>query len=692
MSADNKNKPIGSEPIQVREGSSDEAILKEAQERAGMAYEGWRENFEVSKEDVLYVAGVQWDKNELSDREDEGKISLTFNKLPQFINRVVGAQRKNVQSIKVSPRSNSKGKDKKIKTESGEELSRSQVISDLVRNIEYQSKAKSAYKMAFKHALDGGFGWLRVYTAYQEDGFDMDIKIKGIRDRYSVYIDPKAVEDDFSDMAYAFITETMTKEEFDKRYPGKAEGGLEITTKNTNTFWYGKGTVTVAEYFRREPYKKDISLLSNGEVVDSKDLEDEEIKEELDAMQITVVKSRKVNAHKVIWCKITGSSILEEEREFPTTTIPIVPVLGREIDYENERAFRSLIYDAKDAQKMFNATRSSAMERVNLVSKTPYVGTADAVKGYEYQWASANTENRGILLHNKGTQAPQRQPMASAPVGELQLGGEINGDLQQSIGIYDASLGAKSNEISGKAIKARQSEADTGTYEFIDNLTTAIERVGILCVELIPKIYDTNRVIQLRKQDETDDKVEINKEDEDEEGNPTIENDLSGIKYDVAIETGATYATKREENADQILELMKINPQIAQVGSDILVKNLDFADSNTLADRLKKTLPQNVLSKEDKEEIAKDAPEPQPSPEQIKAEADMKLKEMDMQMKQTELEADKEIEAIKLETARTNLAIKKLDLNGKAEETRQKKDDAAVSSVINQIKKKKEGK
>jgi len=687
----NKHKPIQSEPIKVRDGDTEEAILKEAQDRATIAYQGWKENFEVSREDVTFIAGVQWSKKEKDARTAEGKISLILNKLPQFVNRVIGAQRKNVQSIKVSPRSSAKGKERTLTTEKGEELKASRVVSDFIRNIEYQSNAKGAYKMAFKHALEGGFGWLRVYTAYQDDGFDMDIKIKGIRNRYSVYIDPRATEDDYSDMNFAFITETMTNAEFNKRYPSASKGGLQITNDMTSTFWYGTDTVTVAEYFRREPIKKKIALLSNGEIVDAKDLEDDVIMEKLEDMGITVVKTRTINSYKVIWCKISGMNILEKEREFPTTTIPVVPVLGREIDYDNERAFRGLTYDAKDGQRMFNATRSSAMERVNLVTKTPYIGTADAVKGYEREWATANTENRGILVHNKGTNAPQRQPMAAVPTGEMSISNELNNDIQQSIGIYDASLGAKSNETSGKAIQARQGEADTGTFEYIDNLGTAIRRVGILCVELIPKIYDTNRVIQLRNQDGTDDTVEINKA-EQVGGEEEVTNDLDGLKYDVVVETGASYATKQEESADQILDLMRVNPKVAEVGSDILIKNLDFADSDVLADRMKKTLPANVLSKEDQKEISKDMPEPQPSPEQIKANADIKLKEMDMQMKDTELKAGTEIEAIKLETARVNLAAKKLDLAGKQKENEEKRKDGVVNTVIDQIKKSKAAK
>jgi len=283
-------------------------------------------------------------------------------------------------------------------------------------------------------------------------------------------------------------------------------------------------------------------------------------------------------------------------------------------------------------------------------------------------WAEANTTRFSTLIYKSGEEKPQRDMGASMPTAELQVTNVLDGDMMDSIGIQPSALGQTSDEVSGKAIQARQSEADVGTFEFIDNYQNAIRRVGLLCVEMIPKIYDTERIIRIRGADGSTDTVTINQEIEDENGESIVINDLNFGKHTVVMSSGASYETKREENADQILGLMQTNPQIAQVGSDLLVKNLDFSESDVLAQRLEKTVPMHLLSKEKQEELQKDMPEPQPSPEQIQAQSEMEQSQLDAEMKKLELDSKVQIESIKLETAQTNLAIKQLELEDKAKE------------------------
>ena len=662
-----KSVGIVADPIKVREGDDKNAIIKEAVLRATEAYDYWKDNLDRAEQDVAFIFGEQYSRQDLEDKELENRVALTFNKLPQFINKVTGAQRSIVQSIKVSPTGGSIGTDEpEMETGKGDNKKLSQVLSDLIRDIEYQSNAVSGYKMAFKHALEGGFGWVRVLTEYQDNGFNLDIKIKGIRDRWSVLVDPKATEQDMSDMNYAFISETMSVEEFNKRYPNKSKEALpNADNYDHTTFWQTQDSVTVSEYFRREPITKEISLLSNGEVYDSKDVEP--VLAELEEMGITVLKKRKTKTYKTIWCKISQGDILEEEIEFPTSTIPLAPVTGRETDFRRSRQLKGLVNDAIDAQQALNTMRSAALERIDASPISPFIATDKAIEGYEDMWAEANTTKYSTLVYRKGEEMPRRDQGATVPVAEMQITGVLDEDMKGSIGIFNASLGATSNEISGKAIQARQSEADVGTFEFLDNYNNMIRRIGLLCVELIPKIYDTERIIRIRGIDGESDTIEINKVVQDNEsGDEVVINALNFGEHTVVVGSGASYETKREENAGQILDLMKVNPQVAQVGSDLLVKNLDFSESDVLAERLTKMVPLNLLSKEKQEEIKKDAPPPQPSPEQIKVQAEQQKLQVETDMKKLELESKVELEKIKLEIAQTNLAIKKLDMGNAA--------------------------
>ena len=660
---------IQQEPIQTRDGNDKYSLLKEARERAQTAYSYYKGIYKQAAEDVefLYKIGVDYE-----GIDEDNRLHLDFNRLPQFVNRVVGAQRNEVQSIDVVP--TEEGNNDAFTTDTGKQIDKWEALSDIIRDIEYRSNAIAAYKTAFKQAVEGGFGWLRVLTEYKKNSFDLDIRIKGIRDRWSVIIDPKVQESDMSDANYAFITEKMSRKEFQKRYPGKTTESI-IGDEEGNLFWGDEETVTVAEYFRREPYKKTIVLLSNGGVVDKKEINGHE--QELAQQGILVVKQRIVTEYRVIWCKLSAQDILEGEIEFPTSTIPIVPVLGRVVDAKQKRYFYGLIRDAKGAQTALNKTFSSALERIDDSPLSPFIAEDKAIEGYEDIWAEANTKKYSVLPYKKGEQMPQRLPGSTVPAAELNIIPELDNAIKNATGIFNASLGQRSNETSGIAIRARQSEGDVGTYEFIDNYRNAIRRIGLLITEMIPKIYDTERKVTLRKLDNTTGTLTFNKMNTNmATGQTSVENVLGNIDFDVRITAGATYNTKREENAEQILKLMQVNPQIAQVGSDLLVRNLDFSESNVLADRLEKTIPPNLLSEEKRKEVMKDMPQQQqqPDPAQIKAEADIQKAQIALQ-----------IEQIKLEEAKIGLQQQQLQANVTAAQADQQRKQQIADNIAKSI-------
>ena len=692
---------IVDKPIKVREEDDKYAILMEANNRANEGYMYWRDNHDRAEEDVSYIFGEQYTSDEITVRDDENRLSMTFNRLPQYINRVTGAQRSAVKTINVSPTGTSLGKaEPQMKTMDGEEVSLSDILTGLVRDIEFSSNAKAGYKQSFKHSLEGGFGWLRVLTKYQDDGFDLDIDIKSIPNRWSVIVDPRCKELDFSDMNWCFISERMPLKEFEARYPGKSHEALagETSQHEYTSFWGNDEEVTVTEYFRREPMKRKIALMSNGEVYDYEDAL--KVQVELEEMGLTIEKTREVMTHKVIWSKITQGDVLEDDIEFPTTTIPVVPVLGRVTNTRTKLLLKGLITDAVDAQIAMNKMKSSALERIDASPLAPFIATDKAIEGYENQWSEANTTKFSTLVYRKGEERPSREAGATMPTAELQTAGALDEDMKSSIGLFNASMGQQGNEVSGKAIEARQTEGDIGTFEFVDNMDNAIRRVGLLVTEMIPRVYDTERIIRVRGSDDSTKLLEINKVITDPNtGEEVVINDLNFGKHTVVISSGASYETKQQENASQIIDLMKVNPQVAQVGSDLLVRNLDFSQSDVLGDRLEKMIPPNLLSKEKREEIQKDAPEPQPSPEQIQAQAEQEKMKIETDLKKFELQSKIELEKIKLQTAQVNLEAKKIEskmkLDGVAQGNQDKRDkrkDEVVKSITDQMKEKKETK
>lgn len=188
--------------------------------------------------------------------------------------------------------------------------------------------------------------------------------------------------------------------------------------------------------------------------------------------------------------------------------IPIVPVYGDEVYLEGKRHFISLTRWARDPQQMFNYWRSASTELVALAPKAPFIGPKGAFKTDANKWATANATSHAYMEYD-GQISPQRQAFAGVPAGVLQEALNASDDMKSTMGIYDAALGNRSNETSGRAIMQRQRESDTATFNYIDNLSRAIRHAGRIIVDLIPKVYNTERIIRVIHEDGQNEQVKI---------------------------------------------------------------------------------------------------------------------------------------------------------------------------------------
>lgn len=589
--------------------------LQLARERAVSAIQAWKHNFDAAQEDVVFLAGTQWPESIRKQREDEGRPCLTLNKLPQYIDQVLGDQLQNRPAIHVHPVEDNRGVQVSNVT-GNHDYDLAELYQYLIRNIEYTCNAEAHYDRAFQHAVEGGFGWLRVLTCYATDhAFDQDIKITSIKNRFAVLMDPDCVEPDCSDANYCFISERMTLKKFRKKYPGKRTGDLSDADRGEYSWWCGDEHIRVAEYFYRVPATRELLLLSDQRTVYLDEVEN--TLPQLAQEGITVIRRRKVETYKVMWEKITAYDVLEGPKEWVGTTIPVTPVLGKEITVGDKTYLRGLIRYAKDSQRMHNFWMTAATERVALAPKAPWVAPAEAIDGYETEWANANRENRSVLRYNTlpNGDKPSRQQPAQMPAAELQIAMSMTDEMKSTIGIYDASVGAQGNETSGRAILARQRQGDRGTFAYVDNLAKAIRRIGQILIEIIPKVYDTERTIRMRFEDETGDYVRINQTVLDAMGNEIKINDISAGRFDVTIKTGPSYQTQRMEAAESLMQFVQAMPSAGGVIMDLIAKNMDWPGASDIADRLRKILPPGILSKQEMEEEGIEPPQPTPADE-----------------------------------------------------------------------------
>jgi hypothetical protein len=567
---------------------SDDEIIREAREAFDRAADAEAENRREALDDLRFARlGEQWPDKIRRERDLDGRPCLTINRLPAFIRQVVNDARQNKPGMIVHP------------VDDGADPQTAEVLNGLIRHIEQSSDAEVAYDTALDFAVTGGFGYFRINTRYaSDDTFDQDLVIQRVANPFSIYGDPDGAAADSSDWNQAFVVDTLSKAAFEARWKGADAVDWSADSYASLTHpWLDGEQVMVAEHWRREAVSRVILALSDGQVVEEAVFRAQ--KAMFDALGVSVVgRPRTVASHKVTQRILTGAEVLETV-DWAGKFIPIVPVYGEELHIDGRRRLRSLVRDAKDPQRMFNYWRTTSTELVALAPKTPFIGRKGAFETDSAKWATANTQTHAYIEYD-GPEPPIRQPMGGAPAGAISEALTASDDMKSIMGLYDASLGARSNETSGRAILMRQREGDVSTFHYIDNLNRALRHGGRVLLDLIPKVYATPRVIRVLGQDGQASTVAVNQPPAPTSGGPdgasklrAVERiyDLTAGKYDVTVQAGPSFTSRREEAANQMIELIRAYPAAAPVIGDLLARNLDWPGADEVAQRLRAMLP-----------------------------------------------------------------------------------------------------
>ena len=592
------------------------------------------EERELMRDDQRFAAGDQWPDLIRKGRELDGRPIQTINRLPAFIDQIVGDARQNKPSIKVHA------------GEDGDE-DIAAIYDGLIRAIQNESNADFAYDTAVENTACFGFGAWRIKTDYEsEDSFNQIILIERISDPLSVYFDKNAVLPDYSDARHVTVRVKLTKDEYKQRWPKKEESDYNFDDF-TADWVVDKDQVIVAEYWHKVDEKATLYAVQDFEGNTQVTLD----KPEDDSL---IVNQRETTITKVKCCMMSGAGILETT-DWAGKYLPIVGVNGKEDLVDGKRTLRGLVRFAKDPQRMYNYWRTIDTEQKALAPKAPVLVTAKQIEGYEDQWQEGLTRHAPYLVMNSDPSAsmPQRINAGIVDKGANEAALMCVDEMKSTTGIFSASLGEQDNEKSGRAILAQQRKGDTANFAYIDNIARAIKWTGRIIIDLIPKIYDAARVVSVMGSDGSK-KLERINQVVMQKGEPK-NIDLTTGKYDLVVTQGASYATKRIEALNSMVEIARVNPAIMQIAGDLIIKAMDWDGADEIAERMKKMLPPQLQENEGEDGEQKQLPpEVQAMIEQGKQQIDEMGKHIQM------LEAEKDDKD-------DELRLKKYEIDVKAE-------------------------
>lgn len=585
---------------------SEEDIFEEARDRLKIADEAYADNRKRAKAAMIFRDGNQWDEEPAVDVEDS--IELTINLTDTFVRRVVNNIKQQRPRGKCHP------------VGDGADIELAEIINGIGRHVETRSEASIAYDLAAERAVDAGEGYFRLVAEYESPrSFRKDLRILPIPNIFSVSMDPGAIMPSGADQNWCVISVMMKRQEYRRRYPNaKNVNWVDAERTQSRIDWEDKESVRLAEYFRiREKGEKlyliraktgQEHMLYQSELPRVKGARfsfDSSVKL-LTQAGATIEGERDSMKRQVEWFRLNGLAVVERQ-QLPGNYIPVFRVDGNSVDIDGKVSRKGMVDGLMDAQRMVNYGEVAKIKRLGLAPKAPWVAAEGQLDGHP-EWDNANQKAYPVLVYKPiiietGTMPVMVPPPARQAPAQIEAGFSefVQGMRSNLMGLAGAANEPGQDErgvvVSGRAIEKRQYLSDQAHFQYYDHLTQAIAQCWRVMTEWIPTYYsEPGRMQRIIGEDSTPQMVKVN-EQTDEDGMTRIKNDLSVGTYDVVMDTGPGYDTKREEGAENMIELLKI-PALAEIISktapDLVFRSIDHPYMQELADRLMAANPEGL--------------------------------------------------------------------------------------------------
>lgn len=583
-------------------------------------------------DDFINKKDGQWEDH--LQQKMSGRPRYTFDKVNPAIDQVVGEIRQNDFTLRVSPAGD--GADKKT----------AQTLDGLIRNIVNVSAGELIFDDAAEQMIGIGCSGFEVVNDYVDsDSFNQDLIIKPLHDFHNrVFYDPNSKLADRSDAGWVMVLEEVTKDEYKKLWPKGSEMSIGKDS-SSESYQHKPESVTIGRLLYKKQEKKTIIKMSDGTVTELTP-EIESVLDELAEAGITIVDQRERKVDIVHQRYLDGADWLDDEEETVFRYLPIISLYANFRLSDGKVIYRSLTQFAMDAQRGYNYARSKQVEEVALAPKPKFWMTSNQAKGHTDKLRTLNTNADPVQFYEYDPNVPNPPVLSGGAVvnqGLAMVTAESKADINESLGLFGSSMGDNPGLQSGVAINQQIDRGNNGTIKYFAAIETALNYLGKVLIDAIPRVYDATRMVRIIGEDGSSDISEINKVVLDNQtGKLVTVNDLSMGKYDVTCDIGTAFKNRQDEAADMFAKMVQAVPEISQLGLDVYLSNINAPGFDKVAERAREALlkqgmiPFDQMTEDEQAQAQQAAQQPQePSAEMVLAQAEMQKAQADMLAQQT---------------------------------------------------------
>jgi len=670
-----------------------------------------------------FVLGRQWeDEEEDMLIKTFNKVPLQFNKLATLINTLLGEQQQNTPQIEIVPLSNCDEETAQLRQMITKDVMLSSDAKTVYQVAAAQAFVGGfgAFIIDTDYTHDKSFEQDIVYRhlkdatrAYWDLGAEDVNKTDGMRAGYVSRMTRKKFRQMYGKKLEGEISTVSSLGASQEEIALVVEP--DSSSSDDPFTWFDDNSITIIDDYSRSYVRDTLYKLSNGKTLNQVELDEliisskefsaqlleqqfmmgeqagidqlmgmpeqanaemlgAEVIDEVEepemmtlydeGMPVRIEESRPSKRSKIIHRKIAGEYILEEA-EFPSEDLPIVFMdQNSYYDKNGKQVCRPFIIDAVDAQRYLNYLGTQSAYILKISRYDQYMGSKKNVQSNDtaQQWRDP-MQIKGMLTYDEspsGAKPEQLRPpeLSASLMHEYTRAVE---DMYTSTGLYPSRMGQQGNEISGAAIDARTRQGSYSTYVAFNSVNRAITAGGAIINQMIPRVYDTERVMSLMTPDKGRQNIVVNQQ-MDEFGSK-IKNDLSKGSFEVRLQAGPSYEGQKAEALQSLNMVLSANPQLLNLFADLYAENLPLVNTIEIKNRLKTIVPPEILQAGKTGEMPKEQQRIDPAAQAAMAEAEFKkqqidIKKQELQMKLQENQSKMEMEKIRLEMDRLEIAAK----------------------------------